>query len=280
MIVPVEKKEVSPYIDLINKIEKNEVTLSFSSFKQFCESPRHFIQYKLNPKEPTSGMDFGTLVHLLILEGDKLEEKYYILPEDAPKKPTKSQLNAKNPSEDSIALMAWWEEQRDKAAGREFIDFDLYQKANKIKEYVYRNPSTRWVLDNITTTEQKLEWEYKGLKWRGYVDAFGPQLFADLKNMNGFNISKPLWSIRDRKTLWQGFLYGLTPECRGKDFYIVGLEPMPNAKVIRVKWRDLQAQKEEIDRYIYLFKKCVFERAWDNGYEYFTKDGFFDYSML
>ena len=275
-----ETKELTPYVKLLKRLDAGMEKLSFSSFKAFCESPRHFIQYKLKPKDPTPGMDFGTLVHMLILQREELDDKYYILPEDAPKKPTKSQLNAKKPSEESIKLMKWWDNEHAKAGGRELIDFDLHAKAKKIADYAENNKSIRWVLDNITTTEKYVQWEYMGLKWHGYVDGFGDTLFADLKNMNGFNISKPIWSIRDRKTLWQGYLYNQAPECSGKDFYIVGLEPMPNAKVIRVQNKVLQAQKEEIDYHIRMFKKCVFEGAWSIGYEYFTKDGFFDYSML
>ena len=50
------------YQELIKKIKSKDITLSFSSLKQFAKSPEHFIRYKLEKFLPTPAMIFGSLV--------------------------------------------------------------------------------------------------------------------------------------------------------------------------------------------------------------------------
>jgi hypothetical protein len=53
---------------LINGILKQENHLSYSSISAFKKSPLDFIKYKYNKSEPTPAMEFGSMVHKLLLE--------------------------------------------------------------------------------------------------------------------------------------------------------------------------------------------------------------------
>ena len=80
---------------LINGILKQENHLSYSSISAFKKSPLDFIKYKFHKSEPTPAMEFGSMVHKLLLEQNSFFDKYILIPENAPKKPTNVQINAK-----------------------------------------------------------------------------------------------------------------------------------------------------------------------------------------
>lgn len=54
--------------------------------------------------------EFGTLFDCLLLTPTQWPRRFAVLPADAPKKPTKSQLNAAKPSPKTIEDIKWWEE--------------------------------------------------------------------------------------------------------------------------------------------------------------------------
>ncbi len=75
------------------------------------KSPAHFWHWMTSPaEESTKAMHIGTATHLAVFEPHKFDEEIVVVPEDAPKKPTKTQMEAKKPSEDAVAAIAWWKE--------------------------------------------------------------------------------------------------------------------------------------------------------------------------
>lgn len=280
MIEVIEQVESNPYFELIDRILHREEKLSVSSFKEFMKSPRHFIRYKLREEKQTDAMLKGSVIHCLILEPDEFDDRYVIEPENAPRKPSIAQINAKNPSDSTLESIAFWDDFNKNAKGREVVPRSIFKTAERVKEYTYKNPAIRYVLDGMHTTEKFVEWELGGYQWHGFVDGIGNDFFVDLKGMRDATPRKAKYTIRDMGYLFQGYLYGLSPECKGKDFFIVALEDMPNGSVIRIDQKTLSTQREEIDYYLGMFKKCTFENAWNRGYDYFTKNGIFNYSYL
>lgn len=256
-----------PFTELMRRLDSKKEKLSVSSFKEFANSPKHFIRYKMREKKQTDAMLKGSVTHCLILEPDEFNERYIVV-----NKPDRRTKEGKAQWADILAEV--------EATGKEIVPQDMFDTANRVKDFCYKNKSIRWVLDNTTTTEQHVKWELGGYKWRGFVDGNGASFYMDLKGMRDASPKKAKYTIRDMRYLWQGYLYGRAPECKGKDFYIICLEDMPNGCVIEIDHKTLQAQADEIEWYLYQFKKCVFEGAWDRGYDYFTKDGIFNYSFL
>jgi exodeoxyribonuclease VIII len=100
--------------------------LSASGLKQLARSPWHYKNRAFS--EPTRAMLAGTLAHCAILEPDAMNARYVVMPEDAPRKPTKAQLAAKNPSAESREAMQWWEGFTRENGGKTLIsakEFDL-----------------------------------------------------------------------------------------------------------------------------------------------------------
>lgn len=98
--------------------------LSSSAMRLLSRSPWHY-KHAL-PVAPTRPMLRGSLAHCAVLEPDALASRYIVVPEDAPRRPTAAQWNAKNPSPPSVAAMDWWREFEAKAQGLEIIAFDEY----------------------------------------------------------------------------------------------------------------------------------------------------------
>lgn len=60
-------------------------------------------------RKKSRNMVIGSAVHALYLEGRaKYEQRYVVVPADAPARPTRRQVEAKKPSEDTIKAIEWW----------------------------------------------------------------------------------------------------------------------------------------------------------------------------
>lgn len=99
--------------------------LSATGLRVFARSPWHF--HNRVPVKPTRPMLRGTLAHCAVLEPHAMEQRYVVTPADAPRRPTKAQWQAKKPSEESQAAMAWWEDFQRKCEGREIIMAEEYE---------------------------------------------------------------------------------------------------------------------------------------------------------
>lgn len=98
--------------------------MSQSALKEMAKSPWHYAN-RVEVKQ-TRPMLNGSLVHCARLEPDALSQRYVIVPEEAPKRPTEAQWNAKKPNDSSRAAMEWWTAWGEEAAGRTVIEAKDY----------------------------------------------------------------------------------------------------------------------------------------------------------
>lgn len=96
--------------------------LSQSALKLLSRSPWHYAN-RVEVKQ-TRPMLNGTLVHCARLEPDALSQRYVVVPEDAPKRPTDAQWAAKKSNESSQAAKEWWTAFGEEVAGRTIIPAD------------------------------------------------------------------------------------------------------------------------------------------------------------
>lgn len=105
-----------PAASLIEKMSNDEYharpEFSSSQLKDILRSGAHFYSKNIAKeveRETKKHLDFGTLAHTLFLEPEQFWNEFAVIPEDAPKPPTDIMRNAKNPSEDSIKRVQWWD---------------------------------------------------------------------------------------------------------------------------------------------------------------------------
>lgn len=102
---------------------------SASAMKHFARSPWHWLNRV--PMKPTRAMLCGSLVHCAQLEPHALAERYVVVPEDAPRRPSVSQWKAKNPSADSVTAMDWWRAFEASNTRRAIVAADDYATTQK-----------------------------------------------------------------------------------------------------------------------------------------------------
>lgn len=123
--------------------------VSNSGLTALAKSPLHYWAKYLDPdreeRVETPSMKIGTAIHTAILEPDTFHQRYATVPSDAPRRPTELQRNAKKPSDDTLATIAWWDEFNDKLAGRVILDADDYKTCLSIGSRVNQHPTARKV---------------------------------------------------------------------------------------------------------------------------------------
>jgi exodeoxyribonuclease VIII len=98
--------------------------LSASGMRELSRSAWHYRNRV--PITPTRAMLNGSLVHCAQLEPGALSSRYVVVPEDAPKRPTKAQWNAAKPSPASVEAMNWWTGFQKTCGEREIVAADDY----------------------------------------------------------------------------------------------------------------------------------------------------------
>jgi hypothetical protein len=103
--------------------------MSAGGLKRMRQSPAHFYGMQLDPNmpppgDPTPAQKNGKLVHCAIFEPDAVATRYSVLPDNAPPRPTARQRDAKKPSDETIAAVAWWRDYEAQHRGAETVGAD------------------------------------------------------------------------------------------------------------------------------------------------------------
>jgi len=125
--------------------------ISNTDTKLIAQSPAHYYAARLDPerieKEPTPVLIAGRILHTAILEPDNFNSKFVVVPEDAPKKPSVTQINAKNPSEESIRSIIYWDEFNIQYGNKTIIKYEDQIKYQKIANSIRSHPELRGFME-------------------------------------------------------------------------------------------------------------------------------------
>lgn len=129
--------------------------LTKSGLMMLRKSPAHFWHWMTAPSEPaTKAMSIGTATHLAVFEPEKFDKEVVVIPEDAPKKPTKAQMEAKKPSEDAVEAIAWYKEFYAKAGDRLILNQEEYAQVMGMATAVRGNEE---IIPYLTHPSAKIE---------------------------------------------------------------------------------------------------------------------------
>jgi len=96
-----------------------------------CEILRNAQRWVKGYESPQSkAQAYGSLFDCLLLTPFQWPKRYAVVPGDAPKKPSKTQINAEKPSPKTIAAIAWWDKWNKEHAGVEIVSQDDNAKAH------------------------------------------------------------------------------------------------------------------------------------------------------
>ena len=119
--------------------------VSKSKLGDFRKSPllyfRKYVEQSI-PRDPMSDAFLtGQGAHVLTLEGwDEYRRQFVIAPNDAPKYPTSAQRNAKKPSEETIAAIAYWDEFEKNTKGKHRITPADERLHKRIRDSIFSHP--------------------------------------------------------------------------------------------------------------------------------------------
>jgi hypothetical protein len=110
-------------------------------------SPAHLLARRRNPEKVTPAKLDGRALHCAILEPDAFLARYCVLPVDAPRRPSITQINAKNPSDETRRAIDWWATWEAANGSRITLDAADYDEKMRIADNIRRHPKLRAYFD-------------------------------------------------------------------------------------------------------------------------------------
>jgi exodeoxyribonuclease VIII len=128
---------------------KDTTAISSSGLKLIAKSAKsYFVQYldeTKDRKEPTPAMEFGTLVHALVLEPETVESLYAIMPEGIDKRTTEGKR--------------LWAEWIEKNGTKKVVKSDDMKTAKEISNAIFEHPLSSIIKKKMGVTEFTLFWD-------------------------------------------------------------------------------------------------------------------------
>lgn len=139
-------------LDLTNEeYHGNKKRISKSGVVLIERSAAHYYAEHLDPDNPdndeneerSKALIIGSAAHCATFEPHLFAHDYVLLPADAPKRPTKTQINAKKPSEDTVKSIDFWNKFDAEHKGKEFLAKKEYDNIKRMADAVHRHPAAR-----------------------------------------------------------------------------------------------------------------------------------------
>jgi exodeoxyribonuclease VIII len=135
--------------------------LNASGLKELSRSPLHYwskyVDPNREPQKETPALRMGKIIHTAILEPEHWESRYIIEPEDAPRRPSSVQRNAKKPSPETLEAIAFWDDFNLRAQGREILSREEMLTCARVSKAVWSHPAAEILLKG-GRTEVTLVW--------------------------------------------------------------------------------------------------------------------------
>lgn len=292
--VSAEVQESNPKYELIGKLMRKEMRLSYSKLKHLT-SPINFIDAMLNPKQKNAEMLLGSVVDCLLLTKEKFDEQYTIL-DNVPT--TEKQVEFVNVVFDKMKFESFSEElafakfketisegySRVKTdglekyiiatlEGKEIVSSEMHNTAKIIVANLQDAAEVTDELMLVEDFQKKLEFNYKGWNFICYLDTFHKNGFHDLKFASDCNPDK---FSRDIEKFGYDIQFGI---------YAIGFEVLygnfnPNVKhivydaignytVLNIDSAYINYAKRKVDFLIACLDKMIEEKAFNKSYNFF-----------
>jgi hypothetical protein len=265
--------------DLINSLLNHEKHLSYSSLSAFKKSPLDFLHYKFQQKEQTPAMAFGSMAHNWILDYSTFWSKYYLIDNDAPKRPTIAQYNAKKPSDDTLAAIDYWDNLEQESFGQILITQNDLKELDKISSSLFKNISANNLILKCTEFEKEYDFNYDNFSFKSFIDAEDENIRLDLKIVQNADPKK-----FQRDALAYGYhIQAAMYEIAGgkRDYYLLAADRNGGVSVNKLSDDLIAYGRQEINNLLENFNRCILEDAWLQSYEFYSlrSDGAYEFEL-
>lgn len=103
---------------------------------------------KKESQEEKDCFRLGSLTHCVVLERETFSKTYKIIPASAPRKPSASQLVAKNPAEKTVEQITWWRSFRKDCDNKTAVSLKEVRDAIRWKRNILKNKDANALLSN------------------------------------------------------------------------------------------------------------------------------------
>ena len=115
--------------------------LSASGIKRILQSPMHYDFDRTQPRTETESMLVGTALHMAVLEPARFATSYAVAPDDAPRRPTAAQLNAKSPSATTVEAVRYWAKFDQETEGKTLLTAEQAARVEGMARAIRRHPA-------------------------------------------------------------------------------------------------------------------------------------------
>ena len=125
--------------------------LSYSALCQFKKSPNHLLKYWEGKTKVTDAMQFGNIIHKLLLEPESFNDDYAVF-------------------DGKIRSGKKWQEFKANNDNKQIIKLSELDDANEIANNAMNNPIFNKLMQNKRHTEKEVTWNHSGVGFKGFVD--------------------------------------------------------------------------------------------------------------
>ena len=256
---------------IVSKLLSGEGTLSFSSLKQFKNSPKDFIDYKLKEKKQTPAMIYGSMVHCLVLEPSEFESRYHALDDAdicAQIGGTKPRATTKYKDWKEVALL--------EAGDRILVETDDYNNAKAVAYNVIENRASHKVLKIADQREYDVEWTFENFKFKGRIDGIGKNAIFDLKTCADAENTKFQRDIISMGYYLQAAMYRVAV-AEPLPYYIIAVDKVGGVSVHQLDENLLEYGLLEYSNLLTKFNECILSESFNKSYDFWSPryDGIF-----
>lgn len=229
-----------------------ERPLSYSSLKEFAKSPRHYVNYITAKREPSKEMNFGTLIHTMLMYPGTFADVFAVCPDvDKRTKDGKQQ----------------WEAFVEASQGKTVITESDLSEANSIVDMALSSSQVKDALASCHSYELEFLTHKMDLPLRGFVDGLSDKFILEVKTMSDASPQNITKEFYNRKYHLQAAIYNMIHGLPVK--YII-LETKAPYNFIVADATDEYINKgmEELDWLIKRFKLCMDMDAFTSGYQF------------
>lgn len=239
-----------------------ERPLSYSSIKEFAKSPRHYINYINAKREPSKEMNFGSMVHTLLMYPGVFNETFAVCP-DIDRR-TKEGKQA-------------WESFQSSAEGKLVVSESDMSEANSIVDMALSKVQVKPAVEQCHTFELEFRTEVNGLPFRGFVDGLSNDYILEVKTMSDASPQNITKEFYNRKYHIQAGLYNLVYKLPVK-YIILETKSPYNYMVADATEGYIKAGQDELFSLTERFKQCMEMDAFESGYQ-FNLDKIFEVGL-
>lgn len=121
--------------------------INASGLKDILRSPAYFKERRENPKEPSWQMIDGTAIHCTALQPEEYENRYVVLPDNAPLKPTQRMIDDPKPKPEIASRIQFWNVFEKQSEGKTIVTQEKDALYRKVGELVRSHPELAAMLE-------------------------------------------------------------------------------------------------------------------------------------